>query len=379
MVSGIGAISFLILGGIALWRWPRPSIAPHTQVPTPQISIPPTADPPVSLPRTENILGDKEGCPRVDVPAELKNLLLRHRTSRSRLKDVHDPWKVGLSWDKAFGYTHGRLLALCYPDEVESSITKLLSDPTISMDDRLYATKVLTVLGSMGRGSAETGLVTLIAGTDPDVVCAALDGLASCDKEGKHRALYWAKCNEGIQQAFWQGPYWPDPQTRQSLTLLLEKRSTSTVKDVTSQEALERMAILESPERVQLLSQLVSNTRDSSDITLKRYRWQLWALKVIELSPPEKSLELLGQRLELGEAKAAGFRISREGETAHPTHQGYGTATGDEFYDSVLLLYQKLGGKLNRVQTERLTYYGYLGDPKERLAALLAEGVDTKR
>jgi hypothetical protein len=46
-------------------------------------------------------------------------------------------------------------------------------------------------------------------------------------------------------------------------------------------------------------------------------------------------------------------------------------ATRDPFFDEVLVAFLSLGGKPNELETKRLTYYGYLGDPRARLQALL--------
>src|SRR6185295_2025874 len=287
-------------------------------------------------------------------------LVDRHRSARIRLQEaaLHSAWSGShrsFGWEKAYGHVQARLLALCYPNEVESMTLKIIEDPQSSSDDLIFASRVLGVLASKGSSLAETSLMKLIQGTNPEVVADALDELHSCDKDGKHRALYRVKCSEGMSQAFWSGPYWVDSQTKQTLTMIFERKSTRTDKDFASQEALERMGILESPDRSQRLEQLASYRADPTDITAKRMRWQNWALRVLELEPTENTLEILRRRLEEGEVKAARMFIGESVpfEPVDPQHPAYSTVTEDQFYDQVLLTYQALGGKLNPIQVRR--------------------------
>ena len=294
--------------------------------------------------------------------------------ARERAQDSHSDL-LGFGWAKSFGYLQARLMALCHPAEVEALVSALVSDPQSGHDDLVFATKVLGVLARECKSKAAEGLlVKLVQGTDPETVSTALDELFSGDKDGLHRALYWAKCNEVTLLAFWQGPYWPDGQTKQTLQAFFEKHSTPKIKDFTSREALERMAILESPDRNLKLDDLLTNTSIGGDATGKGFRWQLWAFCVVRRSPTQNTVEILRKRLENGEVNAARLLISEERfPPIEPTHPGYSTATRDSFYDEALLTYQALGGKLNQFQEKRLRHYGYLGDPAERLAAMVQE------
>ena len=75
--------------------------------------------------------------------------------------------------------------------------------------------------------------------------------------------------------------------------------------------------------------------------------------------------------LDLGEANAMGS-LQLDDTPAKPTERGYSHSTHDDYFDAVLLTYYFLGGKLNQAETARLTHFGYLGDPKTRLAELMA-------
>ena len=57
-----------------------------------------------------------------------------------------------------------------------------------------------------------------------------------------------------------------------------------------------------------------------------------------------------------------------------PGQRGYAHSTGEEFYDAILLAYVGMGGMPNQPETLRLTHFGYLGNPGERLGQLLASG-----
>jgi hypothetical protein len=307
-------------------------------------------------------------------------LVAKHRKERKRAKDSDDHL-LGFGWSRRFGYVQARLMALCNTAEVEALASNLVSDSTSTQEDLILAAKVFGVLTrECGSKAAENLLVRLVQGKDPEVVAVALDELFSNDKDGVHRALYWTKCSEGMLLAFWQGPYWPDGQTRQSLQSFFEMKSTPQTKDFASGEAIERMGILESPDRPQKLDQLLSSDPIPGDATGKKFRWQHWVLNVVRRNPTENTVEILRKRLENGEVNAARVLISEERfPPIEPTHPGYSSATGDVFYDEALLTYQILGGKLNQFQEKRLRYYGYLGDPAERLAALIQEDAKNSR
>src|SRR5262249_41150237 len=102
---------------------------------------------------------------------------------------------------------------------------------------------------------------------------------------------------------------------------------------------------------------------------------QRWALRVVQKNPTPETIDCLRRRLESGESQAAS-----EGKwTVGPTEQGYMESTRDLYFDEVLLTYFSLGGQLNETESTRLRFFGYLGEPKERLEALLAKDQQSKK
>jgi hypothetical protein len=194
----------------------------------------------------------------------------------------------------------------------------------------------------------------------------------SYDKEGRHRAIYWTKCSERQFDAFEYGPYWVDQQTKQVLTQINEKYDTPSTPDYSSREALARMAILESPQRARTLDQLISDSWDRKERPQDANLRQGWALRVARFNPTDRTVEFLRRRLDRDEVVAMGVEIA-DGQPLPSTHPGYCHAARDDYYDEALLTYVALGRQPNATETLRLRYYGYLGDPKERLEALLAE------
>ncbi len=297
------------------------------------------------------------------------DLLGRHRKARRELKGVATGNGNCLVWRETYGYIQARLLAICHPDECE----KLASSAVAAgapREDVLLATKMLGALASRGNGAAESALLKVTQSKDPSVACAAMEELFASDKQGRHRALYYAKCLEGVREAFEYGPYWEDAQTKQVLEQIVAKSHKPDSPDYRAKEALHRMSILESKDRATRLEKILTRTPDPGEDLEDVLDRQRWALRVAQLNPTENTVETLRKRLELGEATAGAFHFENS-EALGPTHPGYVDATRDEYYDEALLTYQALGGKLNEHQTRRLTHYGYLGDPGARLKDLL--------
>lgn len=89
------------------------------------------------------------------------------------------------------------------------------------------------------------------------------------------------------------------------------------------------------------------------------------ALTVIHKDPTPHTLDALRRRLDREEAWFAKVIAN-----VSPTHPGWPHLSDNDEY---LLVFLSLGGKLNKVETERLSYYGYMDDPVGRLAALLSD------
>ena len=128
------------------------------------------------------------------------------------------------------------------------------------------------------------------------------------------------------------------------------------------------MSILESSSRAESLEKLVSGPGEQGYPEGATPEREDWALKALRLNPGPKTLEVLKMRLQRVEESAI-VRGTSKFEPDPPTHPNYPLWV-DTFYDKLLVAYHELGGKLNEIETARLTQFGYLGDPKERLQAL---------
>ncbi len=308
---------------------------------------------------------------RESVPAVFRRLLEWHKADARRVEgDDRTGHDGGMGRDLLSGFAQGRLLALCEPDESERLALDILKNPQADRQDVLYAIRILGVLAALGRGAAETALIGLTRGEDPVIVPLALEGLFAYDKTGRNRSFYWAACTSGPREAFGCGPYWPDAQTRQFLENRRDRFAAEKRADYRSKESLERMAILESSERSKALEDLLAgpnvNAPPAPGWSQPR---ESWALNVVQKDPPPGILDAFRKRLDRGELAVVKTRL--EGAQIDPTHPGYCMATRDPFFDEVLVAFLSLGGKPNELETKRLTYYGYLGDPRARLQALL--------
>lgn len=307
-----------------------------------------------------------------------ESLINRHREARKRLKADTTDKSDNLALAQALGYVQARLLAISYPEETEKIVTRLLDDGKCDLEDIVFATKVLGLLAAQGKTSVEARLLQFAENADPRIATTAVDGLLAHDKQGRYRAVYWKKCSEGLLEVYDLGPYWADGQTKQMLQHIFDRDNSPESPDGFTAEALERLQILESPSRSEKLEQLLSGRAEPGDYT-KIHQRQTWALRVVQMDPTTSASEILRQRLDRDEVAAATRQADRVYEPPGPTHPGFVGATGDNYYDEVLLAYFSLGGTPNQFESRRLTYYGYLGDPKERLIALLAEDARARK
>lgn len=281
----------------------------------------------------------------------------------------------GFEWDAACGYLQTRLLALCQPDDAEELALNTVESPQATQDDIIFGVKVLGVLAATGRPASQTALLKLIASNvNTPVVAAALDCLTSSDREGRYRDIYWSKCLEKSFEAIEFGPYWADQQTKVAIAQIHKELNTPAATNFYSKEAMERMAILESPSRSDQLDQLIADPWEFNERSAAAAYREPWALRMVQLSPTPETLSILRRRLDRGESEAAKSGNGPVGST----QRGYQDETHDRLYDECLLAYHVLGGKLNEIESARLEYYGYLGNPRERLNAMLAEDSSAK-
>jgi len=377
------ALSWVIIGAMLLLlaaAWIRSRVdSPAGQDRPPERTAPKQQDnvPPVKVASTGTTVDSppvtvRQADTLESVRNRLESLLARHRKSRRQLQNVTTQNRDSFAWKRAYGYTQARLLSLCFPAETEQLVDQILAQGKPELDDLILAAKLLGFLAAQGKTSVEGKLLQLTNAQDPQIIAAAVESLFSGDKEGRHRAVYWSKCSDGVLEVYDLGPYWADAQTKGMLQKIFDRDNTPESPDGFTKEALERLVILESGDRSEKLNQLLSGRAESGDYT-KIYSRQKWALQVAQKTPDPAALEVLRQRLGRDEIAAATFMAEKRYEPVSPSQPGYVTATGDRYYDNALLAYFSLGGQLNDLQKQRLTYYGYLGDPKERLTSLMEE------
>jgi hypothetical protein len=270
--------------------------------------------------------------------------------------------------DLTYGTLQARLLALSNPEEVESFALSIVQDSGADAEKVLFATKVLGILLAQGRKRAEEALKVLVQGTDQEVVPAALEALLANDKDGKERSLYWQICSKDFLPAFQCGPLWTDDPMKQGLQSRAAHYAALKQADYFSKEALARLSILESPQCAETLGSLVGGPNEQGRPDGWSREREEWALHVIQLRPTPGALGMLKDRLTRAENGGAGL-IARGVVLPPPTDLSY-PSWADKNYDKFLVAYLQLGGQLNEAETSRLTYFGYLGDPKERLQVL---------
>lgn len=307
--------------------------------------------------------------------AAFASLIEYHRAARKKLARIPEANTDGFSWSHAYGYVVARLLALCHPEEIETCALKVLSEPGADENDALLAIKTLGVLASRGRESAEYALVEASRRKNWVTVKAALEGLFDYDKDGMYRGMYLAQMTSGMMEIAQHGPYWPDEQTKQLLTQLLGDGNQPGKPKIGGfiTEALARVSLLESPDRAALLEELVAYRRDSPDWSVKLQQRQVWALRVVAMNPTPHAVKMLRERLTIAEVEAMEIIQKDTERFPRSIHPGYAHATGDDYYDQALLTYWRIGGELNLIEKQRLSYYGYLGDPIQRLAELTCQ------
>lgn len=310
----------------------------------------------------------------------LHDVILKHRVAAAKLASVHSNGRRSFDWEREQGFMLGRLLALSRPRETEQAAIPILADPTADHLDVELATYLMGILARSGSKGAEGQLLQIAGGSDPGLVSIALKAIYSYDREGQFRYLYRDRCAEGLMSAFSNGPYWADITTAQTLETVASGFSPRPPEEqatlsLLAKEGLARLAILQSPNRDAKLDAILESATGESFGDLETIRRQEWALQVAEMAPTPNLVDLLKKRLDRDAATAKSFAESF-GRTLNSTTSGFAHATGDDFYDQVLLTYQRLEGPLTEEQKRRLMHFGYLGKPEERLQELLSQEAD---
>lgn len=354
------------LGG----RHSHDSLKPNIQSPSSQNASFQVANSAANISGAANSVGTIQN--PLPIESVFRSLLERNKQAAVALSRLHDSDWTSFGWLKASGYIEARLLAICHPREVQALVSGIITDPTAHFANQVLAIRLLGVLAANGGKEAESQLMAIAQGSKHRLVPTALAELFSYDTKGSFQFLYSDRCAAGILEAFDQGPYCQDIASTQVFERCLSGipgksgEENANLRQL-AQDALKRMAILESSERSVLLEGIVKGPYGEPKSELVDPFLQEWALRVIERNPTASSLVVLRDRLHRGEERA------RTNPRIGPTDDSYLGASGDPLFDRVLLTYQKLGGNLTDAEKERLTYYGYLGEPAARLAGLFDE------
>lgn len=372
-VLGFALLAAILLVRLATSRSGERASTSHAPTPdtTPSVSSPPKI---VEAKSPDAAMNADRKAPNTppSPQATFASLIEHHRMVRKKFAGIPEAGRDGLSWSHAYGLIAARLLAITHPDETEACAVAILSDPQAGEDDVLFSIKTLEVLATEGRKAAENALAQAAQSRKWTTAHAALEALASCDKQGVHRGLYLNQLVNGTMEIAQLGPHWADAQTKSILQQLLNESTQPGKRKVGNfiSEALARVTILEAGDRDGQLEQLIAYRR-GTDWPVKAVHRQVWALRVVQMSPTPKTLEVLRERLDVAEVEAMGVLEKDTDKKPRAAHPGYVHATGDDYYDQALLAYWRLGGKLNQVETQRLTHYGYLGDPRQKLQEIL--------
>ncbi len=278
-------------------------------------------------------------------------------------------------YEEVLHIREARLLALACPDLAEKHATALALDTTADNEHRRYATFVLGALAKNGDKSAEATLYQVSCGKDDPIIEEALRMLSEADGQGEYRTLYWTKCREAHESAFYYATYWEDVSTRQLMRELThapsDRPSPEGSMGLSARYALERLDILaaSSTPGQGPLYDMLENPAHRMAI------WFPWALRAAAARNLPGLDAILRRRLDRVETALANqIRIGEPPWQDPFVKDGnIGASGGDKFLDDVLLACGERGGKLTELETRRLRYFGYFCDPMERLLELLAE------
>ena len=241
----------------------------------------------------------------------------------------HDP----LAWQWRQGLTELRLFAGAYPDIAEAWARQAAVDEE-TVWERRPAVHVLGYLAA-ARCEGVDGLLARIAGDDVDPLRRlALSVLVEADLYGRHRELYKKRARAAESEAIQALSTCPDPE---GVDILLDLGT------VEAWESLERIAGFGSKSRVGFLKQCIMSDEGRSGR-------REWAIRMARRDRAPWLLSVLSQALD------------RDASTDPPGSSG--------------LLLQALaesGGWVSSENKARLRRYGYLCEPRERLAEVLDE------
>lgn len=374
-VMGAGAVAVLLTAlALLVFRQQAPFVTPERDeqpVASPQPKEHIVPDLGLGLPR-QNELGETGA---QVIKKQYAKLEAKHRTAVSNRGHRYYQLRWQLDWQHSQHYIEARLFALCFPEPAESLAIESARKAEVEKSDALLAIRVLGTLAQHGRKGAESMLAKLASGDDPLIVSEALEQLSSYQSHGLQNSIYAAQCRKPILEALYVGPFGSDADTRAALSGVIAKGDSNSqyplsAAIVEAKDALERMSLLDTEAGKGTISLILQNRTFGEGSLARTQEWTSWALKVVQLRSETAILPILRERLDSGEAQAGSSFEAFSPAPSKSTEHGYAHATGDMYFDEVLLTFQALGGVLNNTEKARLAYYGYLGDPNSRLREL---------
>jgi hypothetical protein len=206
--------------------------------------------------------------------------------------------------------------------------------------------------------------------------------LARLDTQGRHESLvlYWAQAGyprvieilgnaytdarlgvlEDIlkRQAEWRK--YPSPQHNAAIYAEL---------------AHQRLKILLSPERDEVLRSILEDRVESRFRVLE---WKRWALHVARSTNLPSLMDILRRKLDFNEQEYRDSFLKYPSEAVNKSMEQRFEEGADRIvsldFDDFLVHYWELGGELNELEKRRLRYAGYACDPAQRLAELVRLG-----
>jgi hypothetical protein len=304
--------------------------------------------------------------------------LRRHLNAAAKHRTTQWTSSLGFDRDRRMGYDSARLFAAAYPSEALGLALSWVHQEPPDAARRRFGFLVLEHLAKSGRQEAEQSLHSIAKGTG-DMADLALDALHAADSTGKYRSLYLERCRQGNFVGLNAVADHPDPEIQVAL-MDIEKSNPGKEfephnRRLAAKDSLEKCKLLESPDAGDRLKALIRDPESAMP------QWFEWALRAASVRRVPELAETLQARLLAAEKKAEEFRkefVETSPRVAEqvPLETDLRSGGGDLRYDDVLVAYWKLGGILNDFQKRRLYAYGYLGDPKERLAEVLDSAAD---
>lgn len=297
----------------------------------------------------------------------------RHR----RVKDPPPSAAGRFSMETALHLLEARLLAMAYPDLMESACITLLSDPSTDSADVEFAFWALSTLASQGRSQTDAFLHRLAVGNNSERAGVAIDLLSWNDVRGTCRSLYTQGCRAGIEEAFQALARYPDGETGPLMREILQGGGpvplTAGIR-LLAKNVLEKQSILTGPDRdARLITLLQSGNANE-------VRWAIAAGRSVALPG---IAETLREKLDRLESECRSRFDDLQGRLPPGTswagfddqfsHSPKMPGMSDLHFDFLLTTLSDLGGALTPLESRRLTHFGWIGDPRVRLNEVLKE------